>query len=98
MSETNRDELIVQYLDGLLSPDQHARVAAQLLTDKEWQAAYERLNLAMASVHYYGIRQEVAAVHQQFLQQKAKKQGRVGMARILRVVTAVAATILFVFV
>lgn len=98
MSETNRDELIVQYLDGLLSPDQHARVAARLLTDKEWQEAYERLNLAMASVHYYGIRQEVAAVHQQFMQQHTKKQSRAGVVRMLRIATAVAATILFFFI
>jgi hypothetical protein len=98
MSETNRDELIVQYLDGLLSPDQHARVAARLLTDKEWQQAYERLNLAMASVHYYGIRQEVAAVHQQFLQQHSKQQSRAGLVRTLRIVTAAAAIILFFFI
>lgn len=98
MSETNRDELIVQYLDGVLSPDQHARVAARLLTDTEWQQAYERLSLAMASVQYYGIRQEVSAVHQQFMHQHTKKQGRAGLVRTLRIVTAVAATVLFFFI
>src|SRR5687768_16436609 len=98
MSETNLDELIVQYLDGLLSPEQHARVAARLLTDPEWQQAHERLSLAMASVHYYGIRREVAAVHQQFMQQHTKKQSRAGLVRMLRITTAVAATILFFFI
>lgn len=98
MPDTHRDELIVQYLDGTLLPDQHARVAARLLTDKEWQAAHERLNLAMASVQYYGIRQQVAAVHQQFLQQHTQQQSRAGLVRTLRIITAGAATILFFFI
>ena len=98
MSDNNRDDLILQYLDGALAPEQQAVVEARLLTDPEWKDAFDRLNTAAAAIRYYGIRQEVAAVQESYFTQASRTHRKSGLLRTLRVTTAVAATILFFFI
>ena len=57
------DEQLVLYLDGSLEGAEKAALERLLETDPAVQAAYGRLQEARAAVQYYGIQQQVAALH-----------------------------------
>jgi predicted negative regulator of RcsB-dependent stress response len=98
----DKEKILAQYIDGELSPEAHLEVKNKLEKDIEWQEATEKLLMAMQSVRYFGMVQEVAAVHQQMMQEGSlpkieSKIKTLSIKRAIRITTAVAASLLLVF-
>jgi hypothetical protein len=92
------EELILQYIDGELSEEQHLLVKQKIKTDIAWKSAFERLSITTNAIAYYGLAQEVATVHQQLKDHyklpNIHQAKVISIRRRVRLLTAVAASIL----
>lgn len=59
----NDEELLVQYLDGVLDEHTKAEVEKKLNSDTEFRNAYESLLLTKEAVKQYGLKEKVAGIH-----------------------------------
>jgi tetratricopeptide (TPR) repeat protein len=64
---TNNEEILVAYLDGTLLAEEKNRVEQQLNADKNFQAQYESLLLAKESIRQFGLKKQVAGIHQKVM-------------------------------
>lgn len=97
-STHNTSELLVQYLDGALSGSEKDNLERQLQVDASLKAELENLQLAREAVRSYGLKQQVAAVHQQMMDELQAPVVKIGSTRrIVRFSMAVAASVLLVF-
>ena len=97
-STHNTSELLVQYLDGELSGSEKDNLERQLETDASLNAELENLQLAREAVRSYGIKQQVAGIHQQMMDEMKAPVIKIGPTRrIIRISMAVAASVLVVF-
>src|SRR4051812_30157307 len=60
----DRDELLMRYLDGELSDSEREEFEQQLQQDESLQQELESLQLAKQAVISYGLKEQVAAIHQ----------------------------------
>jgi tetratricopeptide (TPR) repeat protein len=97
-STNNMSEKLLQYLDGELSGSDKADLEKKLTADKSLQDELENLKLAREAVRSYGLKQEVAGVHQQVMQELQAPAREIGATRrIIRYSMSVAASLLIIF-
>jgi hypothetical protein len=98
-NSTQRDEMLMHYLDGLMNEEQRSVFEKQLATDEQLRSELEGLQMARHAVLSYGRRQQVAAIHQTMMKElgepvPVKHINPAG--RMVRRIVAVAASIVFI--
>ncbi len=89
------NELLVQYLDGTLEGAEKAGLEQQLAADAALREQFDSLQLTRESIRYYGLKEKVASIHQQMMEEmKAPVKSIRPARRILRYVASVAASLL----
>lgn len=95
----NMNDLLVRYLDGELEENEKEELEKQLETDKSLQEALQSLQAAREAIRYFGIKQEVANIHNQMMNELRAPIRKINPRRkILRYSLAAAASILLFFV
>ena len=81
----NTKQLLEQYIDGVLSPEEAGNVEALLAADPIVQHEFQILQLAIEAVKYAGLKEQVAAIHHEMRSKQSNKQSNtatvVSMAR-----------------
>ncbi len=96
-STHNNVENLVRYLDGELSESERKEIEQQLVVDEVLQQEYDSLLLTRESIRYYGLKQQVASVHQQMLQEMAAPVTKINTnKKIIRYMVAVAASLVLI--
>jgi tetratricopeptide (TPR) repeat protein len=92
---TNSD-LLVQYLDGELSPEEKLKVENELKINTALQRELENLSFAKNAVKTYGLKQKVGAIHEEMMQEMAigKPSQTSTIRRIVRIGMRIAASVL----
>ncbi|MBL7747107.1 MAG: hypothetical protein JNM19_06745, partial [Chitinophagaceae bacterium] len=94
-STPGMNELLVQYLDGTLQSPEKENLKAQLAADAALQQEFDSLLLTREAVRYYGLKEKVATVHQQMMEEmKAPVKQIGGTRRMLRYAASIAASLL----
>jgi tetratricopeptide (TPR) repeat protein len=97
-STNNTSEKLVQYLDGELSGIDKDDLEKQLAEDKNLQNELENLQLAREAVRSYGLKQHVAAIHNQMMNEVQTPVRNISKTRrIVRYSIAIAASVVIVF-
>lgn len=97
-STHNTSELLVQYLDGELTGSEKDNLEKQLQADASLKAELESLQLAREAVRSYGLKEQVAGVHRQMMDELQTPVVKINSTRrIFRFTMAVAASVLLVF-
>jgi hypothetical protein len=89
-------EKIVQYLDGELTGQELRNFESELATNPALQAELDNMDLARTAVMHYGLKQQVAVVHQTMMTELRKEsatQGRGKVVPLFRTVLKVAAAL-----
>lgn len=90
-------ELIVQYLDGELQGTAKDNFEKELAGDVSLQQEYDSLLLTRASVRHYGLKQQVAGIHQQMMQEMQAPVRKMSSTRkTIRYVISIAASLLLI--
>jgi tetratricopeptide (TPR) repeat protein len=80
---TNSD-LLVQYLDNELSPEEKLRLENQLNQNTAMQQELENLTLAKQAIKTYGLKQKIASIHTEMMNEMAaEKSVKPGIVRSL---------------
>lgn len=58
-------ELLIRYLDGELDETEHLALEARLHSDEALKEELNRLKTSMQAINFYGIAQQVAAIHRE---------------------------------
>lgn len=98
-NSTQRDEMLMQYLDGLMNAEQKAAFEKQLASDEQLRNELEDLQIARHAVQSYGRRKQVSTIHQTMMKElgEAVPVKHINPARrMLRRIVAVAASIVFI--
>jgi tetratricopeptide (TPR) repeat protein len=94
-STPGMNELLVQYLDGTLQSPEKENVKAQLAADAALQQEFDSLLLTREAVRYYGLKEKVAAIHLQMMEEKKAPVKQIGgPRRMLRYAASIAASLL----
>lgn len=97
----DKDQWLLAYIDGELSAEEQKMVEEKINTEADWKEAAEKLFVTVKGIQYFGISQEVAAVHQQFLQKgtlpAVQKTKVISFPNMGRLFIGVAACALFIF-
>lgn len=97
-STNNMSEKLLQYLDGELPESDKADLEQQLAANKTLRDELENLKLAREAVRSYGLKQEVAAVHQQMMKEMQTPVREINSTRrLVRYSMSVAAGLLIIF-
>jgi len=64
---TQQDELLMRYLDGEMSQEEKQEFETKLVSDESTRRRLEDLATAQHAVKLYGLKQEVASVHQDMM-------------------------------
>jgi len=96
MDNSTPEEMIIDYLDGSLSDQEQKAFEEKLSTDPALSAQLARFEQAREGLRIRGIRNEVMAARAEMLSQETATPVRsIGSRRIIRVILAAAAAILF---
>lgn len=96
---TNKDEeLIVQYLDGVLDEQTKQKVEVRLHTDTEFREVYEGLFLTKEAVRQYGLKEKVAGIHTEMMKAMQPPVRNISSARRVLRYTMSAAAVLIVLI
>jgi tetratricopeptide (TPR) repeat protein len=88
MSNTNlNSDLLVDYLDNYLSPEEKNKVEAMIQKDATIESEYDNLLLAKSAIQYYGIKQQVASIHKQVMADKIKELPKIASQTVVRKIT-----------
>jgi predicted negative regulator of RcsB-dependent stress response len=91
----SREDQLLKYLDGEMTPIEKSAFEAQLKKDATLQEDLECLQLSRSAIQYYGIHEDVSAVRKEFEQKAKKKDGKlVTMRRFVRPALTAAACII----
>lgn len=97
--ESNYNETLMRYLDGEMQADEKAGFENELASDKTLQQELAELTLTRDTVRYYGIRQQVAGIHTEMMQEMRAETPvrRINpIKRVMRYGMAAAASVIFV--
>jgi tetratricopeptide (TPR) repeat protein len=92
-------DLLIQYLDGELSPEEKIQVEIQLKNNTALQQELETLAISKDAVKTFGLKQKVAAIHKEMMSEMAateKTSGTGLVKKIIRTSMRIAASLLFV--
>ena len=97
----HNEERIMNYLDGLMNPEDKAAFEKQLEQDPGLKEQVESLRVAIEAVNQSATRERVGAIHQEMMQEiKAKKSPAkvVALNRMVRYTIGAAAAVLLLFI
>lgn len=96
-STHNMSEKLVQYLDGDMTGSEQNAMTMQLQADGELKGQYESLLVTREAVKLYGLKEQVAAVHRQVMEELKAPVRKISQARrVIRYSIAVAASVILV--
>ncbi|HYF30763.1 MAG TPA: hypothetical protein VD993_06565 [Chitinophagaceae bacterium] len=98
MSNNITPDILIQYLDNELPPDERLYVEAQVLADAGLQQQLERLRMARQAFEHYAIKEKVSNIHQQFMQERRQAPKPGTKVYWLRTTLRVAAIVLVLLV
>jgi len=88
---------LVRYLDGELTGEEKDALEQQLGIDPALQEEFANLRLAREAVRQYGLRKQVAAIHDSMIKELRPPVRRIGsVRRVIRYSVAVAAAIVLI--
>lgn len=95
--DNNEENLkLVQYLDGELNDRDAADLESQLAADSLLRSELENLRLAKMAVHSYGLKKQVASVHDQMMLQFNAEKEPIRLRPMTRTFLSVAASVLLI--
>ena len=94
MSNDITPDMLIQYLDNELEPEQRQLVASRLSNDPQLQQQLERLALAKQAFNQFARQQQVAAIHGEMMKDLSGKQPKRAPLRYLRAIIRIAALLL----
>ena len=92
------EDWILRYIDGEMSDEEGREFEARLLTDASLREQTENLKMAREAILQFGLKQQVASLHQTIMAEKETPVVNLPAKRPLRWVMSVAATILLAWV
>lgn len=96
-STNNMSEKLLQYFDGELQGIEKEELEKQLAVDKNLRDELENLALAKKAVRSYGLKQHVAAIHTEMMNERRTPVKSISKnRRLLRYGMAIAASVLIV--
>jgi tetratricopeptide (TPR) repeat protein len=95
---TNNDELLMAYLDSEMTESQKSNFESQLAADPELMLRLNNLLYAREAIHQYGIKQQVAVLHAEMMQQLQPPVRSISPLKKIYRLTAVAAAAILLFV
>jgi tetratricopeptide (TPR) repeat protein len=98
-STQGTNDLLVRYLDGELAEAEKQKLEARLDVDVELQEELAALRAAREAVKQYGLREQVAGIHRQVMQEmRIPQRQRLGgnIRRVIRFSISVAASIILI--
>ncbi|MBL7732128.1 MAG: hypothetical protein JNM88_13185 [Chitinophagaceae bacterium] len=95
------DDKLVQYLDGELAGTEKQSLEQQLAADQTLRQQFDSLLLTREAIRYYGLKEKVAGIHEEIMQEKSERQiapvRQISSSRrLLRYVAGVAAALILV--
>jgi tetratricopeptide (TPR) repeat protein len=99
-NSTHNDETVLNYLDGILPEGEKQAFESRLKTEAALQEELEGLQLAREAVKSYGLKEQVAGIHKEMMQelkQPAPVRKISSFRRIIRYSVAAAASIIVIF-
>ena len=98
-STPDMNELLIRYLDGELGKKEKEELEKQLLSDKILQDEFQNLQLTRDAVRSYGLKQKVAAVHEQMMDELSTPVRKISPTRrFVQYSLAIAASLLLIFI
>lgn len=97
MSNNITPEILIQYIDDELVPDERLYVEIQVAASADLQQQVNRLRLARQAFTQYALKEKIAAIHTAVMQER-KQQAPKAKVRWLRSAMRVAAILLVVLV
>lgn len=102
MSESVQDDdLLINYLDGILSAGEEAAVETRLKTDAAFRERYQKLQVVLQAVRHMGTIQQVQNLHAEIMQERQQNRQPVRVirfSRTIRYTMGIAASLLLVFI
>jgi TolA-binding protein len=68
------DDILVNYLDGVLSPSEKASLELQLQQDAGLKERLRNLRMAVGAVQQYGTKEKVASIHSEMMQELGRQK------------------------
>jgi tetratricopeptide (TPR) repeat protein len=98
-STFNMNELLIRYLDGELTGNEKIEFENRLSADKLLQEEFQSLQLTRESVRSYGLKQKVAAIHEQMMDELSTPVRKISSTRrFVQYSLAIAASLLLIFI
>ena len=94
MNNNITPDMLIQYLDNELEPDQRQLIESQLPNDPQLQQQLERLSLAKQAFKQFARQQQVSSIHGEMMKDLSGKQPKRAPVRYLRATMRVAALLL----
>ncbi|HYC29395.1 MAG TPA: hypothetical protein VEB42_11270 [Chitinophagaceae bacterium] len=93
MNNNITPDMLIQYLDNELAPQDRQLVESELAADPGLQQQLERLKLAQQAFKMYARQQQVSSIHGEMMKELPRKTVRSTPVRILRMAMRVAALV-----
>lgn len=94
----NDEELLVQYLDGVLDEPAAQQVEERLASDTGFRDAYESLVLTKEAIKQFGLKNTVAGIHTEMMKEMQPPVRNISSARRVLRYTMSAAAVLIVLI
>jgi hypothetical protein len=96
-STPNENDVLVRYLDNELSPEEKAEMERKINSDDRLRSQYEDLRIAREAVMQYGIRTQVAGIHDSMMKELKVPVRRISSPRrVIRYGMSIAAGIILI--
>jgi hypothetical protein len=95
------DDILMQYIDGVLPPEDAVALELQMKADAALRERVEKLRLSVNAVRYFGTAQKVRSIHQEMMEEMRATAGQpkvVSMRKKIIYALAVAASIIVIVV
>ncbi|MBC7743824.1 MAG: hypothetical protein H7096_01840 [Flavobacterium sp.] len=96
MANNEENIKLVQYLDGELNDRDAADLESQLAADSSLRNELENLRLAKMAVQSYGLKKQVASVHNQMMLKLNTEKESIRLRPMIRTFLSVAASVLII--
>ncbi len=94
---TNNEKILIDYIDGLVTPEQRLSIESRLKMDENFQQEYKNLILAKEAVRNYGLVRKVSLVHQKMMVEMQSPVKNISTGRnMAKMVSAVAAAVVLI--
>ncbi|SHF45806.1 tetratricopeptide repeat protein [Flavisolibacter ginsengisoli] len=97
----HNNQTIINYLDGLMNPEEQAAFEKQMTQDPALKEQVESLRVAVEAVRQSATRERVSTIHQEMMKELKTQQSPAkvtGISRVLRYTIGAAAAVLILFI